>query len=52
MGEIVAPALPPNLDFSAVVGGRLDLASVLPENPLETLDLARFIGRHKPDDTD
>jgi DNA-binding protein YbaB len=51
MGAIIAPALPPNLNFDAVTGGRLDLAAVLPENPLETLDLARFIGRHKPDDT-
>jgi|1186.fasta_scaffold859090_2 hypothetical protein len=50
MGAIMGPALPPNIDFDAIVGGKLDLASVLPENPLETLDLARFLGRHKPDE--
>ncbi|MDN3354763.1 YbaB/EbfC family nucleoid-associated protein [Actinomadura sp. DC4] len=50
MGEIVGPVLPPTIDFDAVTGGRLDLASVLPENPLETLDLARFLDRHKPDE--
>lgn len=50
MGALMAPALPPGVNFDAVAGGKLDLASLLPENPFETLDLARFLGRHKPDD--
>jgi DNA-binding protein YbaB len=50
MSALIAPALPPGMNYEAIAGGRMDLASLLPENPLETVDLAAFLRRHQPGD--
>jgi DNA-binding protein YbaB len=50
MGALLAPTLPPTMDFESIMNGKADLASLLPENPFETLDLARFLERHKKRD--
>ncbi|MFI0444814.1 YbaB/EbfC family nucleoid-associated protein [Actinomadura sp. 6N118] len=50
INDAIVPTLPAGLNWDALLKGGTNVIDAIPDDPFETLDLAAFLARHRPDD--